>query len=308
MNCLVVGGAGFIGSTVVKELFKFEHKVFVIDNFLTGKRQNLNDDMILNFYNLDVSLTANINNIKQIIIQNNIDTVFHLAALPSVQYSLDYPSKAHENTLTTTINLIESIKNTTVKQIIFSSTSAVYGNAKKIPITEDTTTDPMSFYALQKLMSEQYLQLFSSIHNIKAVCLRYFNVFGENMNNEGAYKSVISTFFEQASKNKPLTIYNDGNQSRDFISVQDVAKANILSSTTSNMSNFSILNVGSGISTTVNEIAQLFNCEKIYAGKRIEPSFSLCDNTAIKSVLNWVPSVSVIEWIKQMLQIKQFSI
>lgn len=308
MNCLVLGGAGFIGSNLAKRLKLENHRVWVIDNFITGKRKNLEDVELDGLFEIDISEASNIEEIKNVLIKCNVDTVFHLAALPSVQFSLDFPSKAHQNTLTTTVNLIESVKNSKVKRIIFSSTSAVYGNTTEFPTKETSTLNPISFYALQKLMSEQYLKLFSSFSDVKIVCLRYFNVFGTNMSFEGAYKSVISLFLDQFLKNKPLTIYNDGEQKRDFIFVEDVVRANILSSSASLEENFLILNVGSGTNVTVNEISDVFCSDKQYIGNRFEPSFSLCDNSKIKTILNWAPTISVKDWIKQMLQTSQFNI
>jgi UDP-glucose 4-epimerase len=155
----------------------------------------------------------------------------------------------------------------------------------------------MSPYALQKLMGEKYLKLYSDLYGLKSVCLRYFNVFGDRMTNEGAYKSVISVFNEQKENNVPLTITNDGNQKRDFINVKDVVISNYLSCI-SNTGDFNIYNVGYGKNISVNEIASYFNHPTTYIGKRIEPFETLCDNTKIKRDLNWTPTITVEEWLK----------
>ena len=142
------------------------------------------------------------------------------------------------------------------------------------------------------------------LYNIKSVCLRYFNVFGERMTNDGAYKSVISVFKEQKMNNIPLTLTNDGNQRRDFISVMDVVTANYLSCI-NNTGNFKIYNVGSGTNLSVNEIASYFNQKNIYIGDRIEPFQTLCDNNKIKQELGWSPTISVKEWLKNELNDKK---
>jgi UDP-glucose 4-epimerase len=156
----------------------------------------------------------------------------------------------------------------------------------------------MSPYALDKLNGEQYFKLYSELYNIKSVCLRYFNVFGDRMTNEGAYKSVISVFKEQYNNNLPLTITNDGNQRRDFINVKDVVAANYLSCI-NNTEKFRIYNVGRGENISVNEIASYFNSPISYIGKRIEPFETLCDNKKIKTELGWSPSITVEDWLKE---------
>ena len=196
-NFLVTGGAGFIGSNMVDFLIKQGHEVFVIDNLSTGKLENLNDKV--NFYQMDLSDNRNLGVLKTII--KKIDFVIHMAAIPNVQQSIDNPLFTNKHNLQSTINLIDCCRNTNVKKIIFSSTSAIYGNSETIPNNENVVVNPLSPYALQKLISEQYLKLYSELYGLKSVCLRYFNVFGERMTNEGAYKSVISVFREQKEKN-----------------------------------------------------------------------------------------------------------
>ena len=298
MNCLVFGGGGFIGSNLSNFLHKSENEVFVVDNFSTGKLDNLKFLPSHKIIALDVSELTAAARISEIINKNNIECIFHLAAYPSVHYSFEYPSLAHNSTLTTTINIIEALKRTPVKKLIFSSTSAIYGNTTERFINESTKSNPMSFYALQKLMSEQYLNFFSNISKTQVVCLRYFNVFGKNMNNEGAYRSVISIFREQYLNNQPLTIINDGTQTRDFISVEDVVQANIKSATMPLLQKFSVFNVGSGVSCSINDIADIFPVSKVFVGNLIEPLSSLCDNSKIKAQLNWNSTVCVKDWIK----------
>ena len=189
---LVLGGAGFIGSNMVDYLIEEGHTVYVIDNLSTGKIENINPRC--NFLEKDLSKKSKIKKLKLLIEDWKIDYVIHMTAVPNVQQSIDSPIETNKNNFQTTLNILEAIRDTNVKKIIFSSTSAIYGNCDTIPTDESSDVNPMSPYALQKLMGEEYIKLYSKLYSIKGVCLRYFNVFGNRMTNEGAYKSVISLF------------------------------------------------------------------------------------------------------------------
>ena len=221
-----------------------------------------------------------------------------MAAVPNVQQSIDSPLETNEHNFQSTLNVLEVIKGTQVKKIIFSSTSAIYGDCENIPTDETSKINPMSPYGLQKYISEEYIKLYSKLYGIKGVCLRYFNVFGNRMTNEGAYKSVISIFREQKVNNQPLTLTNDGNQRRDFVYVGDVVKANYLSCI-EDTGDFEIFNVGYGTNISVNEIASYFNQPTTYIGERIEPFETLSSTKKIETVLNWKPTVSVKEFLNK---------
>ena len=297
---IVCGGAGFIGSNMVDFLVSEGHSVIVIDNLSTGTNSNLNRNTI--FYNIDISNKNNISKIKHLC--EHYDFLIHMAATPNVQGSIDFPIESNDNNFQTTLNILESIKGTNIKKIIFSSTSAVYGNTEKYPTDEDSDLNILSPYGLQKLMSEKYIELYSKIFGVKGVCLRYFNVFGNRMTNHGAYKSVISVFKEQHSLGLPLTITNDGNQRRDFIHVDDVIMANYLSCI-NDTSNFEIFNVGSGSNISVNEIASYFSHPTTNIGNRIEPFITLCNNSKIKKSLGWEPKITVKDWLKKEINDKK---
>jgi len=294
MKFLVTGGAGFIGSNMVDFLINHNHDVIVVDNLTTGKKDNLNPKS--EFYNIDL-YKENINDLLV-----NVDYVIHMAAIPNVQQSIDQPLFTTEHNLSATIRLLNSIRKfPNIKKLVFSSTSAIYGNPIKFPVDESLPSNPLSPYGLQKLCSEQYIKMFTELYGINAVCLRYFNVFGNRMTSEGAYKSVISVFMGQYNEGTPLTITNDGNQRRDFINVNDVVMANYLSCI-NDTGSFDIFNVGYGENISVNEIANYFNSETTYIGNRIEPKETLCDNTKIKNKLGWSPSISVGDWLTNKLK------
>ena len=238
MKFLVTGGAGFIGSNMVDFLINHNHDVIVVDNLTTGKKDNLNPKS--EFYNIDL-YKENINDLLV-----NVDYVIHMAAIPNVQQSIDQPLFTTEHNLSATIRLLNSIRKfPNIKKLVFSSTSAIYGNPIKFPVDESLPSNPLSPYGLQKLCSEQYIKMFTELYGINAVCLRYFNVFGNRMTSEGAYKSVISVFMGQYNEGTPLTITNDGNQRRDFINVNDVVMAHDLSCL-NDTGSFDIFNVGYG--------------------------------------------------------------
>ena len=193
--------------------------------------------------------------------------------------------------------MLDISKKVGVKKFIFSSSSAVYGNPKYTPIDENHPINPLSPYALHKLIGEQYCKLYSDVYDLDTVCLRYFNAYGNRMPKEGAYKSVISVFKEQYSQNQPLNIVNDGEQKRDFIHVEDIIQANILVANLTKNHKGDIFNVGTGQAYTVNEIADMFGGNKKYGEKRIEPKNSIAENAKITLDLNWKPKNKLKTWI-----------
>lgn len=301
MNILITGGAGFIGSHLADFLLDQGHYVLIIDNLSTGKNERLHRHRSCV---LDISKEDNLLKLSSLIDSHQIELVYHLAALPNVEQSLKQTSLTHRHTLTSTVILLEACKNTKVKKIVFSSTSAIYGNCEILPTNERCEPNPLTPYALQKLLSEQYIKLYTELYDIKCICLRYFNVFGDRMTNTGAYKSVLSIFKEQKEIGLPLTITNDGEQRRDFIHVNDVVNANYLVGINDINKKFDIFNVGYGKNFSVNEIANEFKCETIFIGNRVESKISLCDFSKIKKEFGWQPTKNVLEWVKDYVENK----
>ena len=286
---IVTGGAGFIGSHVVDTLIKQGIEVIILDNLSTGKKENINPKATF----IECDLT------KDKPLFRDVDVVFHLAATPQVQYSMENPTD--NNNIDSLINILELSKKSGVKRFIFSSSSSVYGNPNYVPINENHPTNPLSPYALHKLVGEQYCKLYSEVYDLDTVCLRYFNVYGDRMNNEG-YKLVFPIFKEQMLNNKPLTINNDGKQRRDFIHVDDIVNANILCANSTKKLNGDIFNVGTGKSYSVNEVADMFGGEKQYGEKRIEPKNSIAENAKIVLDLNWEPKNKLETWISTYIE------
>ena len=184
-----------------------------------------------------------------------------------------------------------------VKRFVYSASSSAYGNAKQIPTSESHPINPLSPYGLQKLIGEQYCKLFSQVYNLDTVSLRYFNVYGEKMNLEGAYKLVIPIFAQQMLEGKHLTINNDGEQRRDFTYIGDVVKANILAATHSKNLNGEAFNIGNGDNYSVNELADMFGGKKQYGNKVIEPFETLADSSKASLELGWKPTGDLPTWI-----------
>jgi UDP-glucose 4-epimerase len=294
-KAIVTGGAGFIGSHLVDKLIEQDIEVTILDDLSTGKRENINPKA--EFIDCDIFKDTYGD---LIFLLNGADTVFHLAAKTTVQESIEKPSLYNNINVIGTLNLLEAAAAMKVKRFIFSSSSSVYGNAK-VPTSEDHPLNPISPYALNKLIGEQYCKLYSEVYGIDTVCLRYFNVYGDRMNNEG-YKLVFPIFKEQILNNKPLTINNDGKQRRDFIHVDDVVRANILVAKHSSNFNGDIYNVGNGKNHSINEIADMFGGEKQYGNQVIEPFETLAETAKIDLDLNFQPKKDLKQWISTYIE------
>ena len=298
MKVLVTGGAGFIGSNLVDALIEKGYDVIVIDNMSTGKRENLNQKSIL--FEEDLSKIS-LEYLKKII--NVVSYVFHLAAKARVQPSISEPISYNENNVCATLNILEACRQTnSVKRFIFSSSSSVYGQGT-VPFKETMSLDPMSPYALQKQIGEQYCKLYSNIYNLDTVCLRYFSVYGKRQPTTGGYCTVLGIFKELKNKGEALSITNDGEQKRDFTHVSDVVNANLLAMYFDDEKKFNgeCFNVGYGKSVSINEIVSYFGGEKKYIGNVKEPVETLADNSKIKNFLNWEPKIAITKEIVESL-------
>jgi len=289
-KAIVTGGAGFIGSHLVDKLIEQGVEVIVLDNLSTGKRENINPKAT--FYNIDISKLM----LADYVLFEGVDSVFHLAAMARVQPSIEEPIPYHNTNVTGIHNLLIASQKANVKRFIFSSSSSIYGNAK-VPTSETHSKNPMSPYALHKLIGEQYCKLFSDLYDIDTVSLRYFNVYGDRMNLEGAYRLAIPIFATQIKEGKPCTINNDGEQLRDFTFVDDVIEANILAATSTKTFNGDVYNVGNGDNISVNELVDMMGGEKSYGNKVIEPFETLADNSKIDLELGWKPKGNLKKWI-----------
>ena len=222
MKILVTGGAGFIGSHVVDELIQKGHKVVVIDDFSSGKKENLNRKA--KFYKLDICDPK----IAKVFKKEKFDAVFHLAAQISAAHSMTHPLFDAKVNVLGTINLIENAFKYGVKKFIYTSSGGVlYGNAKKLPTPENSSLNPICPYGVSKLTAENYLRYYHKNFNLDFIGLRYGNVYGPRQDGKGE-AGVVAIFIENFLAKKPCIVYGDGNQTRDYVYVKDVAKANVM--------------------------------------------------------------------------------
>ena len=293
-NYLVVGGAGFIGSHVVDELIKNGHKVTVLDNLSTGKKANLNPKA--KFIKADITKLEKIRPAFK-----NVDGVFHLAALPRVQLSIDHPAKTHAANVNGTLNVLLAARDAKVKRIVYSASSSAYGDSQELPLRETAIPRPMSPYGLQKYIGEEYCRLFAKLYGMETVSLRYFNVYGPRMADTGAYLSVIKTFLKQRATDTRLTITGDGEQTRAFTHVSDVVRANLLAMASKKIGQGEVINTGSGQNYSVNYVAKLVGGPVKFIASRIEPKHSQADHSLAQKLLGWEPKISLEDGVKALL-------
>jgi nucleoside-diphosphate-sugar epimerase len=249
MRALITGGAGFIGSHLAERLISNGWDAVVLDNLTTGLEENVPCGV-----NLVVGNAMDSDILDSLI--PGCDAIFHLAAVSSVQESLDKPLEVHDINLTMTLGLLEAAVRHKVKRFVFSSSAAVYGDTAGQAAREDMTPRPLSHYAVQKLASEHYCMVYRRLYGLNAICLRYFNIFGPRQRADSPYSGVIARFIDFAKHEKPLTIYGDGSQLRDFCPVANVVSANIAAATiVQTSSDFGIFNIGTGRSISLANLA-----------------------------------------------------
>jgi len=267
LKVLVTGGAGFIGSHLVDELIKEECEVSVLDNFSTGKLENIKQSLSQPKLRLVKGDIREPQKVKKAI--GDSEAVFHLAAITSVPYSIMHPDVTRDVNVKGTLNLLEASLNSAVEYFVLVSSCAVYGEAEHLPISEEEPTKPLSPYAESKLEAERQCKMFYAKHGLKTTILRPFNVYGPRMRSD-QYGGVIAKFIERLQSNKPPIIYGDGTQTRDFIHVQDIVSAMkmVIGNAKAAGQTF---NIATGIPTTINQLAQLLT--QLVNDKKIKPRY-----------------------------------
>ncbi|MFO8082728.1 MAG: SDR family oxidoreductase [Desulfobacterales bacterium] len=295
MNILVTGGAGFIGSHLVDSLVNKGHQVTVFDNLSSGNLNNLAQvkDHI-KFVEGDIT---NLDLLVEVL--KGCELVYHMAAVVSVIQTVKNPIISSQINETGTLNVLEACRKNAVKRFVFSSSSAVYGDAPELPKHEKMIPKPMSPYAVQKITGENYAGVYHELYGLETVCLRYFNVFGPRQDPSSPYSGVISIFMNKAGSNIQPVIYGDGEQSRDFVFVADVVEANILAAETV-MAAGRIINIGTGSQTTINHLWELvcrINKIRLSAKHDVPRKGDIKDSVAsietAKKILNFWPRYSM---------------
>jgi nucleoside-diphosphate-sugar epimerase len=248
---LVTGGAGFIGSHIAEELIKREGRVRVIDNLSTGKRENL-ASFIDEIEFIEGDLRDQETTARAV---DGVDFIMHQAAIPSVPRSIQDPKGSTENNLNGTLYLLLAARDAGVKRVAYASSSSVYGDSPTLPKSEDFTPAPLSPYAASKLAGEYYCQVFFQVYGLETVSLRYFNVFGPRQDPLSLYAAVIPLFISSALAKKPLVVYGDGEQTRDFSFIANVVQANLLACEAEGIAG-ETLNVGGGAQTSLNQLVK----------------------------------------------------
>jgi len=293
---VITGGAGFIGSHIAKHLVDKNHEVIIVDNLSRGRLENLSQiKNQIEFKKIDI---LDFNSLKAII--SNSDGIFHQAALTSVPESFLQKEKYHNVNVTGTENIFKLAKEFK-KKVVYASSSSIYGNTTTIPIQENFERNPINPYGVTKLDDEKLAEKYHNL-GVSIIGLRYFNVYGIGQTND--YAGVITKFINQINQNKFPIIFGDGSQTRDFVSVEDVAKANLLSM--ESRSNFSFLNIGTGISTSIKQLAEMII---ELSGKQLEIDFdslpdgdvkdSLADTAMAKKLINWNYETSLKKGLKK---------
>lgn len=300
---LVTGGAGFIGSNLVRHLIESENSVTVLDNFMSGYRSNLGPFPAARIIEGDVRDKTAVEAAMR-----GMEVVFHFAASVGNKRSIDHPVTDAEINVIGTLQVLEAARHAGVRKIVTSSSAGIFGELKTLPIREDHPVEPDSPYGCTKLCEEKLCLAYAKLYDIEAICLRYFNVYGPNQRFD-AYGNVIPIFVFRMLRNEPLLIYGDGEQTRDFVHVNDVVQANIKAADAEGVSG--AFNIASGTRVTINRLVEMITKNnskvKIKHGpeRPADVRHSLADISLARQKFNYVPSVDLesgieeyVEWAK----------
>lgn len=305
MKALVTGGCGFIGHHIVKALIARGDEAVIIDNFSTGRRERMHPEAKL--YEADI---RDREAVSKMFAGEKFDVVFHTAALARVQPSIVDPMNTHDVNVTGTLNLLRAAHETGVKRVVYSSSSSIYGDQPTLPFHEGMIANPMHPYGMQKWMAEELCRLFSKVYGLDTACLRYFNVYGPGMIEDGAYCTVIQIFLGQCRRNEKITVVGDGEIRRDFTHVTDVVAGNLAASDAPGRLNGEAFNLGYGNNVTIREVADAIlrahnrgwdtHVDWLPARPN-EPAATLADRAKAKRVLGWEPKKHFKEGIGELL-------
>jgi nucleoside-diphosphate-sugar epimerase len=302
-NYLVTGGAGFIGSHLTEELVRRGHRVRVADSLITGKRSNLDHVPGVEFLEGDLADVP----FAELAVKG-MDYVLHQAAIPSVPRSVKDPITSNRANVDATLNVLVAARDAGVKRLVFAGSSSAYGNTPTLPKHEDMPANPLSPYALQKVVGEQYLQMFTTLYGLETVSIRYFNVFGPRQDPSSPYSGVISVFATALLENRPPNIYGDGGQTRDFTYVANVVDG-VLRACEADGASGEVINVATGGRISLKE---LFETMKRLVGANVDPVYleeragdvrdSQADIGKAQRILGYEPKVSFEEGLRKTVE------
>jgi UDP-glucose 4-epimerase len=302
---LVTGGSGFIGSHLVDRLLEFGTDVAVLDNLSSGRLQNIRRHIGKKNFHFKKGDIRDCSLVKKLM--RKVDAVFHQAAFVSVQESTENPILANEINVQGTVNLLKAASSSNIKRFVYASSCATYGDVTKLPIKESYQLKPTSPYGVSKLCAENYVRVFHDIFGLETVCLRYFNVYGPRQN-RNEYSGVIVKFIENLNKNRPLIIFGNGEQTRDFVHVRDIVESNMLALTKDDAIG-KTFNVGTGKPTKINDLAKLLleithkNLRMIRSHPRKgEIMHSYADISEAKKLLQYSPKISLRKGLEELVK------
>ena len=294
MNCLVTGGAGFIGSNLVDKLIDIGHSVICIDNESAECHEQFYWNPKANNYKYDICDYEKIAHLF-----NGIDYVFHVASDARIQPAILNPRKSIESNAVGTANVIELARINKVKRFIYSSTSSAYGKKAILPNIETQASDPLTPYSTAKVFGENLARVYYNLYGLETVSLRYFNVYGDRQPLKGQYAPVIGLFLKQYHEGKALTVVGDGSQRRDFTHISDVVEANILASEVTHGFG-EVYNIGYGSNYSIIDIANMISNDIKFIPSRIgEVQETLASNSKFKDLTGWIPKVSLMKWLQK---------
>jgi UDP-glucose 4-epimerase len=300
VRALVTGGCGFIGSHLAEQLLAGGHEVVIIDNLSCGRLANLAS---FHDHKRLTVITCDIVDREQIAPSfTGVDWVFHLAGIADIVPSIERPDAYFQNNVVGTLNVLQCARDAGVKRLVYAASSSSYGSPSKYPTPETSPGQPQYPYALTKHMGEELILHWAQVYKLPSLSLRLFNVYGPRSRTSGAYGAVFGVFLAQKLNGKPFTVVGDGEQTRDFTYVSDVANAFICAAQSSVVGE--AINVGSGNHYSVNYLVSLLGGEKVYIPHRPgEPDCTFADTSKIRRLLNWTPKVSFEEGVQKMLEI-----
>ena len=294
---VVTGGAGFVGSNLVRELLAQGWDVRSVDNYSAGKIPSRFFDGAT-YIEADIRATKDI---EKVCI--GADVVFHTAAKPRVQFSIDEPLDTTDNNITGTVSVLKAATDAGVSRVVYSSSGSAYGAQETLPLTEDMPAAPVHPYGVQKYAAELFVSMWPSIYKLETVSLRYFNIYGPGLDPSGAYALAIGRFITARKEGKPITIYGDGTITRDFTHVRDVVRANILAAESGKGGKGEVIKIGAGRNVTIQKLAEMFGGEIVYGAPRIEAHDSLANNQKAKELLGWEPKENLEDGIAELKQL-----
>lgn len=297
MRTVVTGGAGFIGSHLIDALLKMGHEVIVLDNFSTGRHENLEHfKEWIKIIDCDLSSSDDwVGNLK------GVDWLFHLAALADIVPSINQPEPYFKANVMGTFNVLQASAAAGIRRFVYASSSSCYGIPDSFPTSESADIKPQYPYALTKRVGEELVMHWAQVYKLPAMSMRFFNVYGTRSRTSGTYGAVFGVFLAQKLAGQPFTVVGDGTQTRDFTYVTDVVGA-LLAAASSDRAG-SIYNVGSGQTVSVNRLVELLGGEKTYIPKRPgEPDCTFADISKIKYELGWSPVITIEEGVLEVLK------